>query len=365
MSDSHEEKKPAIALNPAFHDPLKLAELVVESLKSYLDDRDKLPMPSPTEIEQWSLSESELDRCAKEFVLMSAIGSTVTVKNNKPFEFYSAFIRALTPRLSQLMFGYHNVTLSEELIHVIEKYIHALDEGRIVEASCIYTERVFSGNPKEGEIFAANLWTRAFDLMNESLTASRNYFLECMADEQIQTRGKQIIELTVRLDRVVRHMEQPDAVVPKDECYAIIQEVGEQWKTADTEPKRVALLETLKTTYDILQTTMHGEDVKGFAEYRDQLYKALLLSEVMIGTNVSTAKLVAVTNREISSVRMKEDHELRKMADMASAVPYLSDEELYKMAKGEQVQSTGSLEKAITLSSRIKQIRSFLRLFGC
>jgi len=75
------------------------------------------------------------------------------------------------------MFGYQNITLSEELIQVIEKYIHALDRGEIVEASCIYTERVFGCNPKEGEIFAAKLWTRAFDLMMATVAASKQYFI--------------------------------------------------------------------------------------------------------------------------------------------------------------------------------------------
>jgi len=65
MSDSHDKGKPMGALNSPFYDPVKLADLVVEPLKSYLVDGDKLPMPSPVGIEQWSLSESELDRCAK------------------------------------------------------------------------------------------------------------------------------------------------------------------------------------------------------------------------------------------------------------------------------------------------------------
>ena len=353
MSDFHDEWKPMGALNSQFYDPVKLADLVVEPLKSYLKDRDKLPMPSPEEIAQWSLSESELDRCAKEFVLMGAIGSTVTVMKNKPFEFYSAFIRALAPRLSQRMFGYQSITSSEELIQVIEKYIHALEE-RTINFPYFYTERVFGGNPKEADICFAEVWKRAFDLMMATMEASRNYFLECMADEQIQTRGKDLTELKVRLDKVIKHMEQPGAAVPIDGCIAIIQEVSKQWNTADTEPKRVALLETLKATYDILQATIHGEDVKGFAEHRDGLYKTLLLSEVMIGTNVSTTQLVAVSNREISSGRMKEDHELRKIALQASAAPYLSDEDLCEISKGEQVKSTGLLEKAISVASQLK-----------
>ena len=61
---------------------------------------------------------------------------------------------------------------------------------------------------------------------------------------------------------------------------------------------------------------------------------------------------------------MQEDHELRKIAVQASAVPYLSDEDLYKISKGEQVQSAGLLEKTISLASQLKQMRSFLRILG-
>lgn len=88
---------------------------------------------------------------------------------------------------------------------------------------------------------------------------------------------------------------------------------------------------------------MFGEDIKGFAEYRDKLYKTLLLSEVMIGENVSTSRLFAVTEREVACGRMKENHTLRQLAVTASAAPYLSDEELYQMAKGEKVKSAGLL----------------------
>jgi hypothetical protein len=158
-------------------------------------------------------------------------------------------------------------------------------------------------------------------------------------------------ELLARFDRVINHMEKPGADVPKDECFAIIQEVSKEWGSADTELKRVALLEILKCTYDLLQTTMYGEDVKGFAEYRDKLYKVLLMTEVMIGTNVSTSRLDAVTKREVLAGRMQEDHELRKLALMASAAPYLTDEQLYAKNAPEKKEASrpGFLSKVKSL----------------
>lgn len=168
-----------------FHDPVKLADFTVEPLKSYLDNKDQLPLPTPEEIEQWSLSEMELDRCAREFVLMGAVGVAVTVMKNKPFEFYADFLRALAGRLSNLMFGHSSLAGSEELIHTLEKYIGYL-ENNMVEFSHLYTNRVFGANQHEVAIVVAGLWRRAFDLMIATMKASKEYFIGCMADELLQ-----------------------------------------------------------------------------------------------------------------------------------------------------------------------------------
>ena len=111
---------------------------------------------------------------------------------------------------------------------------------------------------------------------------------------------KEETDLLGKLDELIKHLEQPGAVVPKDQCYAIIQEVNKQWDTADTEPKRVALLHILDSTYNVLQTTMFGEDVNGFAEHRDKLYKALLLSEVMIGKGEKGSGVFVVNDCKVA-----------------------------------------------------------------
>lgn len=159
-------------------------------------------------------------------------------------------------------------------------------------------------------------------------------------------------ELLARLDKVISLMQQPSAGVPKDECYAIIQQVEKEWGRADTEPKRVALLEVLKGTYDVLQSTLCGEDIRGFAEYRDKLYKTLLLSEAVIGYNVSTSRLDAVTTREVLAGRMNEEHDLRKFTVISKSAPYLTDKELYAMASRKEKVKEGWLGKIKSLFKR-------------
>ena len=172
-----------------FHDPTRLAELTVEPLKSYLAERDKLPLPTAEEIARWDLSESELDRCAKEFVLMAAIGTTVTVMRNKPAAFYEAFVRAMTPMLAAVMLGRPSVTEGQMLIGVIEQYIAHLEDD-IVEFSYMYTDRVFPGNPHKVAIISTNVWKRAFDLMMLTMNASKQYFIQCMAAELAEGGAK-------------------------------------------------------------------------------------------------------------------------------------------------------------------------------
>ena len=174
-----------------FNDPVRLADFSMEPLKSYVEKRDQLPLPTPEEIEQWSLNDQELDRCAKEFVLMGAIGIAVTVVKNKPFEFYSEFIRALAGRLSVPVFGFSSLTGSEELIRVIEIYIEDL-ENNVAEFPHMYTNRVFGGNRHEADIFVAGLWQRAFDLMMSTMGASKEFFTGCMADELLQSEKSDI-----------------------------------------------------------------------------------------------------------------------------------------------------------------------------
>lgn len=62
--------------------------------------------------------------------------------------------------------------------------------------------------------------------------------------------------LLAKLDELIKHIEQPGAEVPKEQCYAIIQEVNRQWDTADTEQKRTVLLQVLNATYNVLEPTM-------------------------------------------------------------------------------------------------------------
>jgi hypothetical protein len=171
-----------------FNDPVKLAALSAVTL-----NLDQLPMPTTEEIAQWSLSDHALELCAKEFVLMGAIGIAVTVMKNKSSEFYSEFISALAGHLSSPMFGFSSLTGNGELIQVIEKYIESL-ESSMVEFSHVYTNRVFGGNKHEVAIIVANLWKRAFDFAIITMGSSKQFFIERIAEEQLQDSQPKLIQ---------------------------------------------------------------------------------------------------------------------------------------------------------------------------
>ena len=75
----------------------------------------------------------------------------------------------------------------DEIIKVIDDYIDALDNGRMAEFDCTYTERVFAGNANESAIFAANYWDRAFAVGMGTMGASKEFFTACMAEEMMQS----------------------------------------------------------------------------------------------------------------------------------------------------------------------------------
>jgi len=371
MSDSHDKGRPMGALDSPFYDPVKLADLVVEPLKSYLADRDKLPMPSPVEIEQWSLSESELDRCAMEFVLMGAIGSTVTVKNNKPFEFYSAFIRALTPRLSQVMSGYQSITLSEELIQVIEKYIRAFDRGEIVEASCIYTERVFGGNPKEGEIFAAKLWTRAFDLMMANMESSKQYFIGCITDEECRLLGEGISIIRHEVSQLTKSIQAGTQEHPAEKIDSILKDIQPFWKSAkleDDELKIFVLHDCWFELKALYRSTLQEIDLAKFDDDFYSAYRAQLLSMSSyvtqngekLSSGMPVDRVLRVTEREIKLGRLPEDSTFRQNALKAKAE---GKTDLFWSFVEERIKSN-PIVKVLDVVSRLKKIRSVLRIFG-
>jgi hypothetical protein len=171
-----------------YRDPVLLADYFTEGyLTSFTQDKKQLALPTLAEIEQWSISDLELDRCTQECVLLAAMGVVVTVKKNRPADYYSAFVRALANRVSTLLSWQDRVGAPDEIKKVIEYYIDALENERIVEFACTYTERVFSGNANESAIFAANFWDRPFAVGMATMEASKEFFTACMEKEMLQS----------------------------------------------------------------------------------------------------------------------------------------------------------------------------------
>lgn len=143
--------------------------------------------PTRLEVEQWSITDFELNRCTEEIILLGAMGTVVTVRNNKSADYYSTFIVALAESVKGLLSWQDRVGACGEVIKVIEDYIDDLDNERIVEFASTFTERVFSGNTNESAIFAANLWDRAFSVGMGTMGASKEFFTACMAEEMMQS----------------------------------------------------------------------------------------------------------------------------------------------------------------------------------
>lgn len=371
MSDSHDEGKPMGALNSEFYNPVKLADSVVEPLKSYLENRDKLPMPSTKEIEQWSLSESELDRCAKEFVLMMAIGSTVTVMKNKPFEFYSAFIRALAPRLSQLMLGYQGITLGEELIPVIEKYIHDLEE-ETVNFPYFYTERVFGSNPKEAEICFAELWKRAFDLMMANMEASKQYFIGCITnEEECQLLGEGISIIRHEVLQLTKSIQAGTQQYPAEKIDSILKDIQPFWESAKLEDDELKLFVLHDCWYELkrlYRLTLQEIDLAKFDDdfYNGYMAQLFSLSSYVtkngetLSSGMPVDRVLRVTEREIKLGRLPEDSTFRQNALKAKAE---GKADLFWSFVEERIKSN-PIVKVLDVVSRLKKIRSVLRIFG-
>lgn len=171
-----------------YRDPVLLAEYFTDRyLAPLMTNYKELALPTRSEIEQWSITDHELGRCTEESVLLGAMGTVVTVRNNKSADYYSAFILSLAERVERLLSWQNRAGVRDEIINVIEGYIDGLDKERIVEFACTFNERVFSGNANESAIFAANFWDRAFAVGMGTMGASKEFFTACMAEEMMQS----------------------------------------------------------------------------------------------------------------------------------------------------------------------------------
>ena len=113
----------------------------------------------------------------------------------------------------------------------------------------------------------------------------------------------------------------------------IIKQVDEDFPLADTEAKRVALLAVFKATMDIAESNVAAEDIEKFRDARSKHYKSFLVQECLVGEDVCTETMFAVTAREISAGRMSANDSLCQLVEAAMAAPHLTRAELLRKAE--------------------------------
>lgn len=179
--------------------------------------------------------------------------------------------------------------------------------------------------------------------------------------------GNRLVSL---LDEVIASMEHSGETNIFPKLSQLIQEVSSLWEKADTEEKRVNLLNIFDLAHQTLLPALENSDLKKrVEEAQSKIYSSFIVSECLIGENVSIDRLNRVTRREIAAGRMAKDHSLRDIADQGLAAPYLSEEELLEMAAvkpnaATTIKRPNLVETTLEATSFVKNIRSAFRLFG-
>ncbi len=164
-------------------DPILFAEWATETylIPTYTLDVPSL-LPSEEEIQVWDISDREIALCRCELALMAASGVAVTVTKNMPFEFYNAFVNALSGRLVKMLYGHYSASFVKDARDNIELYICYLEGQSMYEFSSHYMRRIFGSNPKISEMtFVKNLWQRPADVLLQTLGASREAIVNFLA----------------------------------------------------------------------------------------------------------------------------------------------------------------------------------------
>lgn len=183
----------------------------------------------------------------------------------------------------------------------------------------------------------------------------------------IEDQSGERSRLVKLLDDVIASLGNPDQT---QKLSQLILEINDEWENADTEEKRVSLLDLFDLAHRAVLPALKDPDLKErIEESQSKIYKTFIVSECLIGENVSIDRLDRVTKREIAANRMTKDHTLRNIADQGLAAPYLSEDELLEMVavKGNvatTVQPQNPVATILEATSFVKKIRSALRLFG-
>lgn len=179
--------------------------------------------------------------------------------------------------------------------------------------------------------------------------------------------GSRLVSL---LDEVIASIEHPGETNPFPKLSQLIQEVILLWEKADTEEKRVNLLNIFDLAHRMLLPALEDSDLKKrIEESQSTIYKTFIVQECLIGENISIDRLDRVTSREIAANRMTKDHSLRGIADQGLAAPHLSEDELLEMVAVKKnvvtaSQPTKPVETILETTSFVKKIRSAFKLFG-
>jgi hypothetical protein len=112
----------------------------------------------------------------------------------------------------------------------------------------------------------------------------------------------------------------------------IREDMHDEHDRATTTEERVALLEIFKAVMDLVKRSgLTPEDMEKFKEANLKDYRLLIVKEALVGENICTETLDAVTQREVAAGRMAQDDNLREAAVSGMAAPHLSRAELIAM----------------------------------
>ncbi|MBK9306885.1 MAG: hypothetical protein IPM58_07325 [Nitrospira sp.] len=188
--------------------------------------------------------------------------------------------------------------------------------------------------------------------------------------ESIDNNSGEANRLVSLLDEVIASTEHPGETDSVPKLSQLIQEVISLWEKADTEEKRVNLLNIFDLAHRTLLPALEESDLKQRVEdAQSEIYNSFIVSECLIGENVSINRLDRVTRREIAANRMTKEHSLRSTADQGLAAPHLSEDELLEMVAVKKHAATASqppnpVETIAEASSFVKKIRSAFKLFA-
>ena len=110
------------------------------------------------------------------------------------------------------------------------------------------------------------------------------------------------------------------------------EEIHDEFKRTITANERAMLLGMHKLMNDNIIRNLEAKaspQLESFRETAAKDYKLLVISECLIGQNVSTETLHEVTQREVAAGRMSADDKLYTHAMKAIDEPYLTRAELY------------------------------------